>query len=94
MCGYKVKCLLMGRAPKMRYCLWKSIKNHHIPTTDKLLFKFILNKTMKCNYVKKLALFYHDASCLQSYTVLIDRVIMRDTENKTPPNLIFLGTFG
>ena len=49
---------------------------------------------MKCNYVKKLALFYHDASCLQSYTVLIDRVIMRDTENKTPPNLIFLGTFG
>ena len=40
----------------MRYCLWKSIKNHHISTTDKLLFKFVLNKTMKCNYVKMLTL--------------------------------------
>ena len=48
---------------------------------------------MKCNYAKKLALFYHDASCLQSYTVLIDRVIIRDTKNKTPPNLIFFRHF-
>ena len=44
----------MGGAPKMRYCLWKSIGNHHIPTTDKLLFKFVLNKTTKCNYAKML----------------------------------------
>ena len=56
MYGYKVKCLLMGELLKMRYCLWKSIKNHHISKTDKLLFKFVLNKTMKCNYVKMLTL--------------------------------------
>lgn len=56
MYGYKVKCLLMGELLKMRYCLWKSIKNHHISTTDKPLFKFVLNKTMKCNYVKILTL--------------------------------------
>ena len=43
----------MGELLKMRYCLWKSIGNHHISTTDKLLFKFVLNKTTKCNYAKK-----------------------------------------
>ena len=36
----------------MYYCLWKSIKNHHIPTAYKLSFKFVLNK-MNCDYVKK-----------------------------------------
>ena len=41
----------------MRYCLWKSIKNHHISTTDKLLFKYVVNKTMKYNYVKMLAFY-------------------------------------
>ena len=56
MYGYKVKCLLMGELLKMRYCLWKSIKNHHISTTDKLLFKFVLNKTMQCNYAKMLTI--------------------------------------
>ena len=40
----------------MRYCLWKSIKNHHISTTDKLLFKYVVNKTMKYNYAKMLTL--------------------------------------
>ena len=55
MYGYKVKCLLMGELLKMRYCLWKSIKNHHISTTDKLLFKYVVNKTTKCNYTKMLA---------------------------------------
>ena len=48
MYGYKVKCLLMGgELLKMRYCLWKSIKNHHISTTNKQLFKYVVNKTMK-----------------------------------------------
>ena len=56
MYGYKVKCLLMGELLKMLYCLWKSIKIHHISTTNKLLFIFVLNKTMKCNYVKMLTL--------------------------------------
>ena len=46
----------MRQLLKMRYCLWKSNKNHHISTTNKLLFIFVLNKTMKCNYVKILTL--------------------------------------
>ena len=57
MYGYKVKCLLMGELLKMRYCLWKSIKNHHISTTDKLLFKYVVNKTRKYNYAKMLAFY-------------------------------------
>ena len=56
----------------MRYCLWKSIKNHHISTTDKLLFKFVLNKTMKYNYAKMLAFYI---MMRYSYNiVLINRV--------------------
>ena len=52
MYGYKVKCLLMGELLEMRYCLWKSIKNHHISTTDKLLFKFVLRSCL--NFISEL----------------------------------------
>ena len=56
MYGYKVKCLLMGGAPKNALLLVEIYQNHHISTTDKLLFEFVLNKTMKCNYVKMLTI--------------------------------------
>ena len=55
MYGYKVKCLLMGGAPKNALLLVEIYQNHHISTTNKLLFKFVLNKTTKCNYTKMLA---------------------------------------
>ena len=32
----------MGGAPKMRYYLWKSIGNHHIPTTDSYFLNLYL----------------------------------------------------
>ena len=37
--------------------MWKSIKNLHISTTDKLLFKYVVNKTMRYNYAKMLAFY-------------------------------------
>ena len=73
----------------MRYCLWKSIGNHHIPTTDKLHFKFVLNKTTKCNYAKNVGAPCYNASCLQYRTILINRVVISGIENKSLRNLFF-----
>jgi hypothetical protein len=72
----------MGGAPKMRYCLWKSIGNHHIPTTDSYFLNLYLinDEVQLCK--KNVGAPYYDSSCLQYRTILINRVVISSIENK------------
>ena len=55
---YVRQVFINGGAPKMRYCLWKSIGNHHIPTTDSYFLNLYLinDEVQLCKKKKTLAL--------------------------------------
>ena len=84
----------MGVAPKMRYCLWKSIENHHIPTTDSYFLNlYLINDEVQLCKKKNVGAPCYNASCLQYRTILINRVVISSIGNKTLRNRIFLSTF-